>query len=323
MMTRAGHTVHHYGIEDSDPECASHTDIMSKSEYKEFFPTVDYTKDYYPVQFNDKAPYFDLTNKRANEAIKAKANPREFVCILGGWSQRHIMTGLNLPCVEYGIGYYGVIPSAYWVFESYAHMHVVYGQKSKSPDGRFCDAVIPNYFDLNDFTPNYEPGQYFLYMGRLIYRKGVEIAVEATRRAGVKLLVCGQGEPPKAPHVEYVGYADVKRRDELMRNAKALLCPTLYVEPFGGVNVEAQICGTPVICTDWGAFTETVEQGKTGYRCRLMKEFVNAIRSIEHLDRQYISDRAIIKYTLPTIAKMYENYFDRLYIMLYDGGWNG
>ena len=51
------------------------------------------------------------------------------------------------------------------------------------------------------------------------------------------------------------------------------MVPTYYVEPFCGVNVEAQLCGTPVISNDCGAFTETIENLKTGILAHTLKDF--------------------------------------------------
>jgi uncharacterized protein (UPF0335 family) len=93
-----------------------------------------------------------------------------------------------------------------------------------------------------------------------------------------------------------------------------------YVEPFGNVAVEAQGCGTPVISTDWGAMTETVEHGKTGFRCRTFRQFVEAAENVGTLDPCYIRRRAINTYSLGVIGRRYDEYFRRL-LTLWGEGW--
>jgi glycosyltransferase involved in cell wall biosynthesis len=87
------------------------------------------------------------------------------------------------------------------------------------------DCVIPNYFDLDDFTVNLEPEDYCLFVGRMIKRKGLQIALEAAEMAGVKLLLCGQGAQVVDNHLvrddgnswplgnsKFVGYAERRYR---------------------------------------------------------------------------------------------------------------
>jgi glycosyltransferase involved in cell wall biosynthesis len=105
-----------------------------------------------------------------------------------------------------------------------------------------------------------------------------------------------------------------------MGNAIATFVPTLYLEPFGNVNIESQACGTPVITTDWGAFTETVVEGVTGFRCRSVEEFILATQNVKNLDRKAIRDRAVSLYSVDVIAKQYEKYFNRL-MTLWGDGW--
>ncbi len=81
----------------------------------------------------------------------------------------------------------------------------------------------------------------------------------------------------------------------------------------------ARACGTPVITTDWGAFTETVVEGVTGFRCRNVEEFILATQNVKNLDRQAIRDRAISLYSVDVIAKQYEKYFHRLETLWGDG----
>jgi glycosyltransferase involved in cell wall biosynthesis len=85
--------------------------------------------------------------------------------------------------------------------------------------------------------------------------------------------------------------------------------------------VEAQFCGTPVISTDFGAFRETVEEGRTGMRCHYIGDFVRACKFTPKLvNAEYIRERACKLYSLEAAAVKYRRYFDRLE-MLWDKGW--
>jgi glycosyltransferase involved in cell wall biosynthesis len=226
--------------------------------------------------------------------------------------------------VEFGVGYGGTFTQKR-VFESYAWMHTVYGAQSMNKphdiDGNYWDTVIPGYLDPAMFPFEEEKDDYFLFIGRLVERKGFRIAADVCFDLGARLIVAGQGEPPLG--CEYAGIVGPRERGLLMSKAKAVFVPTQYIEPFGNVNVEAQACGTPVITTDWGAFTETVVQGVTGYRCRTFGEFKAAAQNVGTLDPKIIRDRAVSLYSMDTIAKRYEEYFTRLLLLWGDGWYDG
>ena len=120
--------------------------------------------------------------------------------------------------------------------------------------------------------------------------------------------------------IEHVGYVEPKERSVLLAKAKCLMCPTLYVEPFGGVNVEAQITGIPVITTDWGAFAETVKHGVSGFRCRTLEQFIWALKNVDSLDRKRIRFEACSNYSLTKVASMYEEYFGMLKTVKFGSG---
>src|SRR4051812_20184576 len=83
-----------------------------------------------------------------------------------------------------------------------------------------------------------------------------------------------------------------------MANARVCFAPTIYIVPFGNVAIEAMSCGTPVVATDWGAFTETVIHGKTGFRCRTFKQFIEAVEAAPTLDPHGIREHALSNYSL-------------------------
>ena len=161
-----------------------------------------------------------------------------------------------------------------------------------------------------DQFPKGKGGDYLLFVGRLGGMKGEQVAVETSKRTGIPLKLIGPGTPPN--YGEYLGVMQPKDRAELMGGALAVIAPSMFPEPFNLVVIESQMTGTPTITTDWGGFTETNKNGRTGYRCSTLGEFAQAVEDCKKLDRDKIRERAIKKYSLEAIGPQYTKFFERL-----------
>ncbi|MDF3005684.1 MAG: hypothetical protein K0S22_2156 [Oscillospiraceae bacterium] len=327
MIKDYGHTVYFYGVEGSEVTCDKFIQVSTQEVLKLTYGDYDRSKNFYKQDPNDYA--FQHFNINAIRAILENRQDRDILLCPMGVYQKPIADAVDLLTIESGIGYPAVF-ARHRIFESYAWMHYIYG-KLKIEDGVWYDAVIPNYYDPDDFPFQPNKQNYLLYFGRIVSRKGVEIASNVAKATGHQLYVVGQGslDDPiehlnlgSEKHIIYKPAVGPEERSELLGNAKAVLMPTYYLEPFGGVNVEAQLCGTPVITTDWGAFTETVLHGVTGYRCRVFEEFCWAVNNISNIDPRKCREWAEKNYSMERIGKMYEEYFQRVY-HLFDDGWSG
>ncbi|MGH1502462.1 MAG: glycosyltransferase [Acidimicrobiales bacterium] len=144
--------------------------------------------------------------------------------------------------------------------------------------GRSSKVVAPPV-DVDYFTPDpdEEREDFFLLAGRLVPYKRPELAIEAAKAAGVRLVVAGSGRADgnrsnnarsKSPRsnntdgIEYLGSVDRHELRRLFRRCRALVFPG--VEDFGIVPVEAQACGAPVVGVDLGGLRDTVVPGRTG-----------------------------------------------------------
>ena len=327
MLFRRGHTVYHLGNEGSNPECTEHVSVTTKKEWKKLYGLAG--TNYYDLNTEGKyAPFHASFAHRAKLAILARCNnPWEaIICCTWGGAQRTACEGVNQFMVESGIGYPHTF-AKYRVFESYAWLHMLWGKENKFGGSGWQDVVIPNAFDPAMFgpvVPREKKSEDFLFMGRLNDDKGVLLAIEIAKAVGRKILCVGQGDGRRLlknnPHVKYLPPVGVDKRRELMRQARAIICPTYYVEPFCGVNVEAQLSGAPVITTDWGVFNETVLHGQTGFRCRTFEQFVWAAKNIDTIDPQICHDWAERNYSLDRVALMYEEYFQQI-LDLNKAGW--
>ena len=317
MMHARGHEVYLYAGEENEAACTELIPCISTAYQRECgFKGPD---DSLKVQYDNSLPYWLQMQRNAVKSIRKRMETTDFLCLISG-DQWPISQGVpELACVEYAVGYQG-IQAPYRVFASYAWMHAVYGWKygAYAADPSDFDAVIPHFFNPDEFPLQTEKEDYFLYIGRLTDRKGWRIAQDVCERKGVRLLVAGRPEPGQEfdGYGEYLGVLDTKTRAEVVGKARAIFMPTRYIEPFGCVAAEALLCGTPVISSDTGGATEIVRQGQDGYRCRSLSDYMNAVDEVQEFyapdDYEEISRAARARFGHAQVGAQYERYFAKL-----------
>lgn len=328
MYKEQGMHVIHYGHERSEVICDEHVTVTNDELLERIYGIYDWKNQ--GLRFDQSDEVYQTFNKNCIEEIGKRKQPNDIILSFFGAGHKPVTDAhSDLICVEPSIGY-GSSYAPYKVYESYAVMHGLQGpEKVSTAEYKFYDAVIPSGFDLTEFEYRDKKDDYFLMCGRMVWSKGVDIAAQVTEKLGVRLILAGTSFGPEdchlpngwPPHVEYVGYADVEKRKKLMAGAKGLFCPTIYNEPFGYVAIEAMLSGTPVITVDWGAFTETVQHGVTGYRCRTFEQFVWAAKNIDTISPKACRDWAAENYNFVKVGKMYKEYFQSLINLNTSEGW--
>jgi glycosyltransferase involved in cell wall biosynthesis len=333
MWTDLGYEIYVYGAEgdEVDDRCTEHITVITKAEQEYNFGSFEKNK-LYELDWTGQKPYWRLFNNRTEKELMKRKQPKDFLCLIASHLNDQVVkaAGGDVIPLEWGIGYDGP-HYPFRVYESYSHLHRIHGHQKFNDNGSFYECVIPNYWDDTKFPLCTEKDDYYLYLGRIIQRKGVTIASQTCDAIGAKLIIAGQGvKSVKGDRIEcvdggiykgeYVGCVIGEEKIKLLQRAWATFVPSLYVEPFGGVAAESQLVGTPAITTDFGAFTETVEHGKTGYRCHTLNEFVHAAKNVHTLDPQYIRNRAVSLWSMDVIKFQYDVYFKRLYD-LWGTGW--
>lgn len=339
MLMSLGHEVYLYGCEGSDAPCTEFVQTHTLRDVRREWGMGDNRPQCNGLGYDWRNLGFrhDLnrarteTTKRYYAAcateITQRKRPSDFLLLPQGVYQKPVADAVRLflTC-ESGVGYRGSY-AKFRAFESAYIQNFTYGSEHprESINGNYYDRVIPNYFDLSDFEYSAEKEDYFLFIGRLIKRKGLLTAHKATQAIGARLKIAGQGMRSwngfkliteevtlTGKGLDFVGYVDVEERKELLSKAKAVFVPTVYLEPFGGTNVEAQLSGTPVLTTNFGAFPETVENGKTGFLCNTLDDFVSGAKSVGALDPDYIRNRAVLRYDMECVKWQFQRWFSDL-----------
>lgn len=235
---------------------------------------------------------------------------------------------LFLTC-EPGIGYRGSVSGRFRAFESDYIRNFTAGSEHpyECINGSYYDRTIPQYIDPNDVEFRAEKDDYYLFIGRMIKRKGILTADLACRHLGKKLIIVGQGAavtsdgwlvPTSDPDFklapgtwEYRGFSTVEQRKELMAGAIATFAPTEYLECFATVHVESMLSGTPPITSNFGVFPGTFPEG-TGFHCNTLDDFVTAAKNASSCNPHVVRAWGE-RYLMDHVKWQYEAWFQDLY----------
>lgn len=161
-------------------------------------------------------------------------------------------------------------------------------------------------------------GDYLAFLGRVSPEKGLERAIEIARLAGMRLRIAAKVDASderyfrarvapllRNPLIEFIGEVDESRKPALLGNARALLFPIEWPEPFGLAMVEAMSCGTPVIAWPRGSVPEIIEHGLNGMIVDSIDAAVAAVHEIHRLDRQRVRARCEERFSASRMARDY------------------
>ena len=320
MMRAQGYDVIEYATEGSESEATEKVVTLTRAEYDALIGDRD-KKSFHGDIAATGTPHHARFEEKLVPELKKRVAPTDIICHPFGHSHSRLLQDFpgNIHC-ETGIGYPILMSGTMRIFESEAWRH--YHCAKENRQGTNYEWVIPNYFDLDEWEPRTEPGEYYAFLGRIGSCKGLDTIKELANYLDKKIILCGQGDPTPWAHenIYYGGPLRGKERSDFMRRAICSLMPTNFIEPFGGSGVEGMLCGTPLVSTDYGAFTETVVPGVTGYRCKTLRDWLEALEKVEKLDRKTVAYVSRKKYSLASCGELYDRAFTQMHD-LYSDGW--
>ena len=191
-------------------------------------------------------------------------------------------------------------------------------QRRSAPDLPWVGAVH-NAVDVESFPFRAVKEEMVLFLGRMHPDKGVHMAIDAARLAGLPIVVAGKCsepleqeyfrthvEPRLGPDVTMFGPADAAQKRDLLSRAAALVFPILWDEPFGMVMIEAMACGTPVVALRRGSVPEVIVDGLTGVLCDAPAELPGAIAAARRLSPTDCREHVRSRFDVATMVTGYE-----------------
>jgi glycosyltransferase involved in cell wall biosynthesis len=316
MLKQLGHYVIHYGNDASKVNC---DESVAVTQIGELNSPANY------LDFDINSTLYHKFYARAILEVAKRKQKHDFLLCMWGCGHKPVADAhSDLLVVEPGIGYNSGHFAPFKVFESYAMMHAYFGLNFMATPGKigWYDVVIPNYFEPSDFRFETKKDDYLLFLGRINSGKGIHIALEVAATANLPIIIAGPGEYPTSyQKAEFVGIVDQKRRADLLARARALIAPTIFLEPFCGVVTEAHFSGTPTITSDWGAFAENNLHGLTGYRCRTFEHMLWAVSNAHRISPHQCLAWATNNFSVERVAFMYEEFFQSVMNVATGNGW--
>lgn len=198
-------------------------------------------------------------------------------------------------------------------------------QREPVPGMNWMGTVYHGFpLDLYRYNP-VARDDYLAFLGRICPEKGVDRAIEITRRAGMKLKIAAKIDRVDQayfdsqirpllndPRIEFVGEIDDAQKSAFLGDARGLLFPIDWPEPFGLTMIEAMACGTPVVAYRCGSVPEVVEHGLTGFIVDTTDDAVSAVHRLDELNRGRVRDRFVERFSIERMANDYLAIYEAL-----------
>jgi glycosyltransferase involved in cell wall biosynthesis len=168
-------------------------------------------------------------------------------------------------------------------------------------------------------------GNYLAFLGRISPEKRPDLAIRLAVQAGIPLRIAAKVDTVDTayfesvvkplldnPLVEFIGEIGDQHKPEFLGNARALLFPINWPEPFGLVMIEAMACGTPIIAWNWGSVPEIIESGVSGFIVNSEEQALQAIAGVADLDRRRVRAAFERRFTSSVMANAYLEVYSRL-----------
>lgn len=240
----------------------------------------------------------------------------------------------KIPVVHtiHGSYYPGEIPEekrkVLQTFKNHAFISISDNQRGGMSDLNFV-ATVYNGIDVSQFKYTEKPrGDYLLWVGRIIAKKGPLAAIETAKKTNIPLVIAAAIDPADLPYYEkeikphidgkfisYIGEINHHTTEELYGNALCTLFPVTWHEPFGLVMVESMACGTPVVAYNIGSVPEIVVNGKTGFIVEIesgAEGLSHAVREIGSIQRGDCRAHVLEQFTKEKMVKGYEKAYQQI-----------
>ena len=194
-------------------------------------------------------------------------------------------------------------------------------QRHPVPQANFVGTV---YHGLPETLIPYSPegGDYLAFLGRISPEKRPDRAIEIAIKSGMKLKMAAKVDhadkdyfekeiEPLLDHplIEFIGEIGDNDKLAFLGNARALLFPIDWPEPFGLVMIEAMAAGTPTIAWKTGSTPEVIDHGRSGFLVTSIDEAVDAVRLAGELPRQTVRGCFEERFTARRMAEDYLRLF--------------
>jgi glycosyltransferase involved in cell wall biosynthesis len=180
-------------------------------------------------------------------------------------------------------------------------------------------ATVHHGIPANLHMPIYNPrGGYVAFLGRISPEKRPDRAIQIARTLGIPLKIAAKVDKVDEayfreeiapllsdPGVEFIGEINERSKADFLGEARALLFPIDWPEPFGLVMIEAMACGTPVLAFRRGSVSEIIDQGVTGAVVDTMDEAVRMLPQVLALDRHAVRRRFEQRFSSARMATGY------------------